>query len=333
MAFANIALTDESLEDCRTLFGNGDSHLSLLMQETGARVALADTRIALEGEAAAVELASAVIAKLLDMLRRRESIDRSFIRYLVSLAREGELDRVEELLSDVVFTTYRGRQVRSKTLGQLRYVQSIRKNLLTLGVGPAGTGKTYLAMAMAVLALRNKEVERIVLTRPAVEAGEKLGFLPGDLTQKVDPYLRPLYDALFDLMGPDAYQRLQERGVIEIAPLAYMRGRTLADAFIILDEAQNTTSEQMKMFLTRMGNHSRVVVTGDVTQIDLVPGRVSGLVEAMEVLKDVPSIGVVPLTRRDVVRHELVLSIVEAYERQATRAKEDAHGRHGSEAR
>jgi phosphate starvation-inducible PhoH-like protein len=244
-------------------------------------------------------------------------VDHGLVRYLVSLAREGQLDKIDELAKDVIYTTYRGRQVKCKTLGQSRYIQSIRKNLLTIGVGPAGTGKTYLAMAMAVLALKNKEVERVVLTRPAVEAGEKLGFLPGDLTQKVDPYLRPLYDALYDLMGAEAYQRLMERGVIEIAPLAYMRGRTLSDAFIILDEAQNTTSEQMKMFLTRMGNRSRVVVTGDVTQIDLPPGRVSGLVEAMEVLRDTPDIGVVTLSRRDVVRHELVLSIVEAYERSA----------------
>ena len=317
MASASIELTGGTLEEYRALFGNGDSHISLLTRETGARIALADTRIVAEGSEASVALAAAVIAKLLDMLRRREAVDRSFIRYLVSLAREGELDRIDDLLADVVITNHRGKRIRCKTLGQHRYVQSIRKNLLTIGVGPAGTGKTYLAMAMAVLALRNKEVERIILTRPAVEAGEKLGFLPGDLTQKVDPYLRPLYDALFDLMGPEAYQRLQERGVIEIAPLAYMRGRTLADAFIILDEAQNTTSEQMKMFLTRMGNQSRVVVTGDVTQIDLPAGRTSGLVEAMGVLREVPGIGVIALTRTDVVRHELVLSIVEAYERQS----------------
>jgi len=303
------------MEEYRALFGNGDSHISLLMRETGARIALADTRIVAEGDEPSVALATVVIGKLLDMLRRHEPVDRSFIRYLVSLAKAGEMDRIDDLLADVVITNHRGRRIRCKTLGQQRYVQSIRKNLLTIGVGPAGTGKTYLAMAMAVLALRNKEVERIILTRPAVEAGEKLGFLPGDLTQKVDPYLRPLYDALFDLMGPDAYQRLQERGVIEIAPLAYMRGRTLADAFIILDEAQNTTSEQMKMFLTRMGSQSRVVVTGDVTQIDLPSGRMSGLVEAMRVLQEVPEIGVVALTRTDVVRHELVLSIVEAYEK------------------
>ena len=315
MAASSIELTGGSLEEYRALFGNGDSHISLLMRETGARIALADTRIIAEGDELSVALATAVIAKLLDMLRRHEPVDRSFIRYLVSLARAGELDRIDDLLADVVITNHRGRRIRCKTLGQQRYVQSIRKNLLTIGVGPAGTGKTYLAMAMAVLALRNKEVERIILTRPAVEAGEKLGFLPGDLTQKVDPYLRPLYDALFDLMGPDAYQRLQERGVIEIAPLAYMRGRTLANAFIILDEAQNTTSEQMKMFLTRMGSQSRVVVTGDVTQIDLPSGRISGLVEAMTVLKEVPEIGVVALTRTDVVRHEMVLSIVEAYEK------------------
>jgi phosphate starvation-inducible PhoH-like protein len=330
LATARIALAVDSLETYRTLFGNGDAHMSLLMQETRARIALEDTYLQLEGDEADIALAAAVVAKLLDRLSRHEPVDRTFIRYLVSLAREGELDRVDELATEPVLTTPRGRPVRCKTLGQALYVRSIRRHPLTIGVGPAGTGKTYLAMAMAVLALRNKEVERVVLTRPAVEAGEKLGFLPGDLAQKVDPYLRPLYDALFDLMGPDAYQRLQERGVIEIAPLAYMRGRTLSDAFIILDEAQNTTSEQMKMFLTRMGNRSRVVVTGDVTQIDLSAGRASGLVEAMAVLRDVPDIGVVTLTKRDVVRHELIMSIVEAYERWT--ADRGAH-RNGTEER
>ena len=324
MASANIALPVDSLDAYHALFGNGDSHMQLLAGELQLRIALQDTQLALEGAAEDIALGEAVIGKLLDLFRRREHVDQGLIRYLVSLARAGELERIEELLGDVVFTTYRGRQIKAKTLGQQRYVQSVRKNLLTIGVGPAGTGKTYLAMAMAVLALKNREVERIVLTRPAVEAGEKLGFLPGDMSQKVDPYLRPLYDALYDLLGADAYQRLQERGVIEIAPLAYMRGRTLADAFIILDEAQNTTSEQMKMFLTRMGSRSRVVVTGDVTQIDLPAGRMSGLVEATQVLLDVPGIGVIALTQRDVVRHELVLSIVDAYERYAMQGRKGA---------
>jgi phosphate starvation-inducible PhoH-like protein len=212
-------------------------------------------------------------------------------------------------------------------VGQQTYVDSIRKHTLTFAVGPAGTGKTYLAMALAVVALKNKEVERIILTRPAVEAGEKLGFLPGDLTQKVDPYLRPLYDALYDFMGADAYTRLLERGIVEVAPLAYMRGRTLSDAFIILDEAQNTTSEQMKMFLTRMGFHSKVVVTGDITQTDLPAGKTSGLREAVQLLSGIPEIGIVELTARDIVRHELVQQIVEAYERRNTgKASDDPSG-------
>ena len=225
-------------------------------------------------------------------------------------------------MHDVIAITYRGKQVKCKTLGQRQYVKSIKDNLMTFAVGPAGTGKTYLAIAMAFVALKNKEVERIILTRPAVEAGEKLGFLPGDLAQKVDPYLRPLYDALHEMLGLDAYQRLVERGAIEVAPLAYMRGRTLNDAFIILDEAQNTTSEQMKMFLTRMGMGSKMVITGDVTQIDLPIGKKSGLVEALEVLKGVEDIGIVRLTHRDVVRHELVQAIVKAYEKYALRSND-----------
>ena len=216
-------------------------------------------------------------------------------------------------MRDVIAITYRGRQVKCKTLGQKQYVDAIKENTATFAVGPAGTGKTYLAIAMAVVALKNKEIEKIILTRPAVEAGEKLGFLPGDLAQKVDPYLRPLYDALHEMLGVDAYQRLLERGAVEVAPLAYMRGRTLNDAFIILDEAQNTTSEQMKMFLTRMGMGSKMVITGDVTQIDLPLGKKSGLVEALEVLKGVEDIGIVEMTGKDIVRHELVQRIVEAY--------------------
>ncbi len=302
----------------------------MLTRETGTRIALRDAHLTIEGEPEAVELTAPVLNKLLDMLSRRETVDTSCIRYVLSLAREGDVDRIDELAHDVVTTTFKGKQIKCKTLAQRQYVQSIRSVPLTFGIGPAGTGKTFLAMAMAVTALKNKEVERIVLTRPAVEAGEKLGFLPGDLSQKVDPYLRPLFDALYELIGPEAFARLQERGVIEIAPLAYMRGRTLSDAFVILDEAQNTTTEQMKMFLTRMGFRSRMVVTGDITQIDLPPGRTSGLVEAIEVLKGVPEIGITLLTHRDVVRHELVLSIVQAYERHATQPKEAAHDASGA---
>jgi phosphate starvation-inducible PhoH-like protein len=260
--------------------------------------------------------------KLLDMLRNHEIVDRSRIRYAIALARDGKVDMIDEILKDVVAITHRGKQIKCKTLGQREYVRMVRENVLTFAVGPAGTGKTYLAMALAVVALRNKDVERIVLTRPAVEAGEKLGFLPGDLTQKVDPYLRPLYDALYDLMGVDSYQKLVERGVVEVAPLAYMRGRTLSDSFIILDEAQNTTSEQMKMFLTRMGFNSRVVVTGDITQTDLPFGKRSGLIEALEVLENTPGIGISRLDYHDVVRHDLVQAIVQAYDTYEKRGKE-----------
>ena len=238
-----------------------------------------------------------------------------YIRYTIAMVREGKISQIEDNLKRVIAVTHRGKEITCKTLGQKLYVDAIRNHMLTFAVGPAGTGKTYLAMALAVMALKNKEVERIILTRPAVEAGEKLGFLPGDLTQKVDPYLRPLYDAMYDFMGADSYTKLIERGIVEVAPLAYMRGRTLSDAFIILDEAQNTTSEQMKMFLTRMGFHSRVVVTGDITQTDLPAGKKSGLAEAVQLLKHIPDIGIVELTGKDIVRHELVQQIVEAYEK------------------
>ena len=233
----------------------------------------------------------------------------------MELAKEGNADMIDAIMQDVIAITARGRQVRCKTLGQRNYVKAVRENVVTFAVGPAGTGKTYLAMAMAVVAFKNKEVERIILTRPAVEAGEKLGFLPGDLQNKVDPYLRPLYDALYELMGVENFQKYLERGVIEVAPLAYMRGRTLNDSYIILDEAQNTTCEQMKMFLTRFGENSHVIVTGDLTQIDLPAGKKSGLKEAVEVLRGVDDIAVCELTHRDVVRHSLVQAIVKAYEK------------------
>ena len=299
------------------LFGLNDENIDLIRRELNVQIFAHGNEITLTGEEEKVRLARLTLDKLLEIIARGDPIDRSRIRYAIDLASEGNADRIGEIMRDVIAITYKGRQVKCKTLGQKKYVDAIKKNTLSFGIGPAGTGKTYLAVAMAVVALKNKDVERIILTRPAVEAGEKLGFLPGDLQQKVDPYLRPLHDAINEMMGMEAYQRLLERGAVEVAPLAYMRGRTLNDAFIILDEAQNTTGEQMKMFLTRMGQGSKMVVTGDVTQIDL-PGRSkSGLVEALEVLKDVDDIGIVTLTHKDVVRHELVQAIVRAYEKHA----------------
>lgn len=309
-----LQLTLENMETYLALFGMNDQNMAALEQELDVAVALRGQDLAVQGEEENIRLAEQVIQKLIEMLRRGETIDAARIRYAVALAREGRLEEIEDLLEDVVAITHRGRRIQCKTLGQREYVSAVREGELTLAIGPAGTGKTYLAMALAVMALKNKEVERIVLTRPAVEAGERLGFLPGDMTQKVDPYLRPLYDALYELMGVESYQRLVERGILEVAPLAFMRGRTLSDAFIILDEAQNTTPEQMKMFLTRLGAGSQCIVTGDVSQIDLQKGRKSGLVEAMEVLKDVPGIHIVQLTAKDVVRRELVQKIVRAYE-------------------
>ncbi len=307
----------ESSEEFIGLFGLREENVALFREELGVEIMAGSGEVVLSGDAEKVELAKLTLEKMSEIIRRGETVDRTRIRYAIGLAEEGNADRIGEIMRDVIAFTSRGRQVKCKTLGQKSYVDAIKANTCTFAVGPAGTGKTYLAIAMAVVAMKNKEIERIILTRPAVEAGEKLGFLPGDLAQKVDPYLRPLYDALHDMLGIDAYQRLVERGAIEVAPLAYMRGRTLNDAFIILDEAQNTTSEQMKMFLTRMGMGSKMVITGDVTQIDLPVGKKSGLVEALEVLKGVENIGIVKLTHRDVVRHELVQAIVKAYERYA----------------
>ncbi|MBR2853084.1 MAG: PhoH family protein [Clostridia bacterium] len=296
------------------LFGLNDRNIALIEQECSVSVALRRNHLVITGEERDVEIARLAITHLLDLIGRNETVDRVRIRYTIAMLREGNRDLDGENLRRVIAVTHRGKEITCKTVGQRLYVDTIRDHVLTFAVGPAGTGKTYLAMALAVMALKNKEVERIILTRPAVEAGEKLGFLPGDLTQKVDPYLRPLYDAMYDFMGADSYTRLIERGVVEVAPLAYMRGRTLSDAFIILDEAQNTTSEQMKMFLTRMGFRSRVVVTGDITQTDLPSGKASGLAEAVSLLRDIPGIGIVELTGKDIVRHELVQQIVEAYD-------------------
>jgi len=305
----------ESMEEVIGLFGVFDENLKILEAETGTHIATDASTVRITGSPEGAALAKTVTDKLLLMLRKGERVDRSRIRYAVDLASEGNADLIEELIDEVVAFTHKGRQIKSKTLGQKRYVGALRQNTVVFGVGPAGTGKTYLAVAMAVRAFKNKEVSKIILTRPAVEAGEKLGFLPGDLQNKVDPYLRPLYDALYDFLGPEGYRSLAERGMIEVAPLAYMRGRTLNDAYIILDEAQNTTIEQMKMFLTRFGEGSRVVVTGDITQTDLPGDRKSGLIHALEVLRDVEGIKMIYLTHKDVVRHEMVQRIIMAYER------------------
>ena len=305
----------DSMEQLITLFGSFDENLNVIEQETGATIKTRDRSICIEGDIACADLARVVLEKLLGLISRREPIDRNRIRYAIDLAREGNAELLDELSGDVVAFTHRGRQIKCKTIGQRRYIKAIKENTVVFSIGPAGTGKTYLAVAMAVLAFKNKEVDKIILTRPAVEAGEKLGFLPGDLQNKVDPYLRPLTDALYEFLGPESYKALNERGAIEIAPLAYMRGRTLSDAFIILDEAQNTTIEQMKMFLTRFGNGSRVVVTGDVTQIDLPKDKRSGLVHAAGVLRNVEGLEIIHLTNKDVVRHEMVQKIIMAYER------------------
>jgi len=311
-----------SMEQFIQLFGVKDENVDLIRRELDVDIRAQGEEIQITGESEKARLACLVLQRLLIVISQGEAIDKTRIRYAIELAAEGNAERIDEIMRDVVAITYKGRPVKCKTLGQKNYVETIRKNTCVFAVGPAGTGKTYLAIAMAVVALKNKDVEKIILTRPAVEAGEKLGFLPGDLQQKVDPYLRPLYDALNDMMGLDAFQRLSERGAIEVAPLAYMRGRTLNDAFIILDEAQNTTSEQMKMFLTRMGTNSKMIINGDVSQTDLPAGKTSGLIEALNVLKGIEGIGMVTLSPKDVVRHELVQAIVRAYEKYKKPAQE-----------
>lgn len=314
--FVNEIIPMESMDDSIGLFGVFDENLRVFEEETGVKLKFHPEGISIEGEQDAVTLCRSVIERLLEMQRRGEPINRGRIRYAIDLAKDGHADMISSIMGDVIALTHRGKQIKCKTIGQKRYVQALKEHELVFGVGPAGTGKTYLAVAMAVLAFKNKEVERIILTRPAVEAGEKLGFLPGDLQNKVDPYLRPLYDALQEFFGMDTFKQHMERGTIEVAPLAYMRGRTLNNAYIILDEAQNCSIEQMKMFLTRFGEGSRIVVTGDVTQIDLPKERTSGLVHATRVLDGVEGISIIRLTHKDVVRHELVQRIIQAYERE-----------------
>ena len=320
------------MEDVISVFGSFDQNLRMIETEYNVRVTDRDEQIHITGEAENVLYAEKAIAGLLSLAAKGEEIGEQNVRYIFRLVREGREQKIQELAGDVVCITAKGKPIKAKTLGQRAYLDAIEQNTITLGVGPAGTGKTYLAVAEAVAAFRAERVNRIILTRPAVEAGERLGFLPGDLQNKVDPYLRPLYDALFEMLGADAYAKYLERGNIEVAPLAYMRGRTLSDAFIILDEAQNTTTEQMKMFLTRMGFRSRIVVTGDPSQIDLPRGKRSGLIEAVEVLEGVEDISVQRLTHHDVVRHELVQAIVRAYDEHAARAKEEwSDGRYAQE--
>ena len=306
-----------SMETALAIFGNRDENIRLLENEFSITAVCRDSQIKFTGEPEQVAAAARAVEAMLTLLENHTPLEEQTVHYCISLAGAGEERRVRELTQDFVAVTAKGRPVRPKTLGQREYLQAIKQNAITFGVGPAGTGKTYLAVAMAVKAFKSKEVSRIILTRPAVEAGEKLGFLPGDLQNKVDPYLRPLYDGLFDMLGAESFQKLLEKQTIEVAPLAYMRGRTLDDAFIILDEAQNTSREQMKMFLTRMGTGSKVVVTGDVTQIDLPDRSRSGLLDALNVLKNVEGIARVYFTEKDVVRHRLVQEIVKAYDRAA----------------
>ena len=306
----------------KELFGGLDENVNAIEELTGVLVMQKDDSVQISGTPEGVDAASRVIENLIDMIEKGEFVDRGRVNYVYHLLEGDNSQNMNKILSDVIFVNFKGQPIRCKTAGQKRYVEAMKKNDVVFGIGPAGTGKTYLAMAMAVSAFKKKEIEKIILTRPAVEAGEKLGFLPGDLKMKVEPYLRPLYDALNDLMGYETYTKLIEREVIEIAPLAYMRGRTLNNAYIILDEAQNTTHEQMKMLLTRTGVNSKVVVNGDNTQLDLPEGKKSGLIDAAHVLKGIDGIEFVYLTAADVVRHELVMKIIKAYEKNDRRNKE-----------
>ena len=301
------------MEHAVTLFGSFDENIKLIEKEFSVAIVCRGSDIKIQGDEENVDKAKRVIKNLLFLINKGEAINEQNIRYVIAMVKEGNDDKLTTLSSDCICISAKGKPIKPKTLGQKKYVDAIKKNTIVLGVGPAGTGKTYLAVALAVSAFRAKEVNRIILTRPAVEAGEKLGFLPGDLQSKVDPYLRPLYDALFDMLGPENFQKYQERGNIEVAPLAYMRGRTLDDSFIILDEAQNTTPEQMKMFLTRLGFGSKIVVTGDITQIDLPDGKRSGLVDVIRILKNVDDIETIRFSEKDVVRHKLVQDIIKAY--------------------
>ena len=308
-------LSVERVEDLIAVFGSFDENTKRIEEALNVKIVNRGTDLKISGDEENVDKAVRTLEGLLALSAKGETIDEQRVRYLITLVREGNDDSIAQMAKDVVCITAKGKPIKAKTVGQQKYMKAIQKNTITIGVGPAGTGKTYLAVAAAVAAFRERTVNRIILTRPAVEAGERLGFLPGDLQNKVDPYLRPLYDALYDMLGPETFQKYQERGSIEVAPLAYMRGRTLDDSFIILDEAQNTTKEQMKMFLTRLGFGSKIVITGDVTQIDLPDDKVSGLKDAVRVLDGIRDIAICRLTASDVVRHALVQEIITAYEK------------------
>ncbi len=313
MAENNIKL--DNMDEALALFGDYDENINLIQRQYGVVILCRGTEISISGDEESISKAFECINSLIALIKKGERITTQNLMYIFSLIEEGGTEQVEQLTHDGICITIGGKIVKPKTLGQKNYVKAIRDNTITIGIGPAGTGKTYLAVAMAVKAFKAHEINRIILTRPAVEAGEKLGFLPGDLQNKVDPYLRPLYDALYEMLGPESFVRQQEKGAIEVAPLAYMRGRTLDDSFIILDEAQNTTPEQMKMFLTRLGFNSKIVITGDITQIDLPDKRRSGLVEAVKVLKNIDDISINRFSEKDVVRHKLVQDIIKAYEK------------------
>lgn len=304
----------QTMDELVRIFGPFDENIKAISQALDVRVIMQDGECCVLGDEANVNKALAVIAKIKDFIYNGDTVDIGRVNYLCDCVKADKLDEVDELLGDVVAITNRGKPIKCKTVGQKKYVDLMKKKTITFGVGPAGTGKTYLAVAIAVNEFKAKKVEKIILTRPAVEAGEKLGFLPGDLQEKVNPYLRPLYDALQEMFGSETFAKMMERGSIEIAPLAYMRGRTLSNAYVILDEAQNTTKEQIKMFLTRLGENSKMVITGDLTQIDLPKGLTSGLKHAVKILKDIDDIGIIKLNERDVVRHPLVQKIVKAYE-------------------
>ena len=312
---AEICLNAERMEQIINLFGSLDENIRIIEQEFGVTIVNRDTELKISGEDEAANAGAKTVEGLLQLAAKGETIGEQNVRYVIGLVRQGQEEKIAALTKDVICITAKGKPIKAKTIGQQQYMKAIADHTITLGVGPAGTGKTYLAVAAAVAAFRERQVNRIILTRPAVEAGERLGFLPGDMQNKVDPYLRPLYDALFEMLGTESYNKYLEKGNIEVAPLAYMRGRTLDDSFIILDEAQNTTREQMKMFLTRLGFGSKIVITGDVTQIDLPGDKVSGLKDAVRVLDGVEDIAICRLTSQDVVRHVLVQRIINAYEK------------------